>query len=82
MVNSPLNSMGINTAFARVPLPRIGTLPNVLHTDLKFQNQAIQCCLFHVRRSTAKLWGEKELHPFTRLRVVNETRAYTSTRYQ
>ena len=43
--NSPLNSMGIYTAFDRTLLPRIGDLPNV-HTDLKFQNQAIQCCLF------------------------------------
>ena len=45
-VNSPLNSMGIYTAFDRVPLSRIGDLPNGLHTDLKFQNQAMQCCLF------------------------------------
>ena len=45
--NSPLNSMGIYTTFDRVPLPRIGYLPNVLHTDLK--NQAIQCCLFEPR---------------------------------
>ena len=30
----------------------------------------------------AKLWGEKELHPFMQLRVVNEIRAYTiSTGY-
>ena len=46
MANSPLNSMEIYTAFDRAPLPRIGDLPNGLHTDLKFQNQAIQCCLF------------------------------------
>ena len=46
MANSPLNSMGIYTAFDRLPLPCIGDLPNGLHTDLKFQNQAIQCCLF------------------------------------
>ena len=26
----------------------------------------------------AKLWGEKELHPFKGLRVVIEIRAYTS----
>ena len=44
--NSPLNSMGIYTVFDRTPLPRIGDLPNDLHTDLKFQNQAIQWCLF------------------------------------
>ena len=48
MANSPLNSMGIYTVFDRAPLPRIGDLPNGLHTDLKFQNQA-QCCLFEPR---------------------------------
>ena len=48
MANSPLNSMGINTVFDRVSLPRIGALPNGLYTDLKFQNQAIQCCLFYI----------------------------------
>ena len=47
--NSPLNSMGIYTVFDRAPPPRIGSLPNGLHTDLKFQNQAIQCCLFEPR---------------------------------
>ena len=47
--NSPLNSMGIYTVFDRAPLPRIGDLPNGLHTDLKFQNQAIQCSLFEPR---------------------------------
>ena len=47
--NSPLNSMGIYTVFDRAPLPCIGDLPNGLHTDLKFQNQAIQCCLFEPR---------------------------------
>ena len=47
--NSPLNSMGIYTVFDRAPLPRIGDLPNDLNTDLKFQNQAIQCCLFEPR---------------------------------
>ena len=47
--NSPLNSMGIYTVFDRAPLPRIGDLPNGLHIDLKFQNQAIQCCLFEPR---------------------------------
>ena len=35
--NSPLNSMGIYTMFDRAPLPRIGDLPNGLHTDLKFR---------------------------------------------
>ena len=44
--NSPLNSIGIYTVFDHTPLPRIGDLPNGLHTDLKFENQAIQCCLF------------------------------------
>ena len=47
--NSPLNSMGIYTVFDRAPLPRTGDLPNGLHTDLKFQNQDIQCCLFDPR---------------------------------
>ena len=41
MANSPLNSMGIYTAYDRVPFPRMGDSPNKLHTDLKFQNQAI-----------------------------------------
>ena len=48
-VNSPLNSMGMYTVFDCAPLPRIWDLPNGLHTDLKFQNQAIQCCLFEPR---------------------------------
>ena len=47
--NSPLNSIGIYTVFDHTPLSRIGELPNVLHIDLKFQNQAIQCCLFEPR---------------------------------
>ena len=51
MANSPLNSMGIYTAFDRTPLPLIGDLPNGLHTNLKFQNQAIQCCLFEPREA-------------------------------
>ena len=42
-------SMGIYTVFDRAPLPRIGDVPNSLHTNLKFQNQAIQCCLFEPR---------------------------------
>ena len=46
VANSPLNSMGIYTVFDCALLSRIGDLPNGLHTDLKFQNQAIQCCLF------------------------------------
>ena len=45
----PSNSMGIYTAYDCAPLPRIGDLPNGLRTDLKFQNQAIQCCLFEPR---------------------------------
>ena len=40
---------GIYTVFDRAPLPHIWDLPNVLHTDLKFQNQAMQCCLFEPR---------------------------------
>ena len=32
--------------YDRAPLTYIGGLPNCLHTDLKFQNQAIGCCLF------------------------------------
>ena len=51
MANSPLNSMGIYTASDRAPLPRIGDSPNGLHTDLKFQNQAIQCHLFEPRET-------------------------------
>ena len=51
MANSPLNSMGIYTASNRAPLPRIGGSPNGLHTDLKFQIQAIQCCLFEPREA-------------------------------
>ena len=47
--NSPLNSMGIYTEFDHAPLPRIGHLPNGLYTDLKFQNQAIQCYLLEPR---------------------------------
>ena len=47
--NSPLNPMGIYTVFDRAPLPRIGDFPNGLHTNLKFKNQAIQCCLFEPR---------------------------------
>ena len=41
--------MGIYIAFDHASLPHIGNLPNGLHTDLKFQNQAIQCCLFKPR---------------------------------
>ena len=33
------------------PLQRIGDSPNGLHTDLKLQNQAIQCCLFEPREA-------------------------------
>ena len=47
--NSPFNSMGIYTMFDHTPLPHIGDLLNDLHTNLKFQNQAIQCCLFEPR---------------------------------
>ena len=51
MANSPLNSIGIYTTSDRVPLPRSGDYPNGLHTDRKFQNQAIQCCLFEPREA-------------------------------
>ena len=53
MVNSQLNSIGIYTytEYDRAPLPRFGDSPNGLHTDLKFQNQAIQCCLFEPREA-------------------------------
>ena len=50
MANSPLNSMGIYTAYDRAP-PRIGDYRNGLHNDMKFQNQAIQCCLFEPREA-------------------------------
>ena len=46
MANSLLKSMGIYTTYDRAPPRRIGDTPNGLHTDLKFQNQAIQCCFF------------------------------------
>ena len=51
MANSPLNSMGLYTMYDRTPLSRIGNSPNGLHTDLNFQNQAIQCCLFEPREA-------------------------------
>ena len=69
--NSPLNSMGIYTAFDRAPLPRIGDLPNSLHTDLKFQNQA-QCCLFEPR-------GVKYDRAVGRERGVHLSNVYTTT---
>ena len=61
MANSPLNSMGIYTASDRAPLPRIGDSPSALHTDLKFQNQAIQCCLFEPREAKygKAVWRER-----------------------
>ena len=51
MANSPLNSMRIYTASDRAPLPRIGDSPNGLHTNPKFQNEAILCCLFESREA-------------------------------
>ena len=51
VANSPLNSMRIYTPYDRAPLPRTGDSPNRVHTDLKFQNQAIQCCLFEPREA-------------------------------
>ena len=61
---SPLNSMGIYTVFDRTPLPYIGDVHNGLHTDLKFQNRAIQCCLFEPRRVKydRAMGRERELH--------------------
>ena len=70
--NSPLNSMGIQTVFDHTPLPRIRDLPNGLHTDLKFQNQAIQCCLFEPRgvKYNRAVWKESYIYlMFTRLRA-------------
>ena len=49
IANSPLNSIEIYTAYDRTPLPHIGDFPNYLHTDMKLQNQAIQCCLLDPR---------------------------------
>ena len=61
--NSPLNSMGIYTVFDRASLPRIGDLPNCLHTDLKFQNQTIQSCLLEPRGvKYDSAVGDRELH--------------------
>ena len=64
VVNSPLNSMRIYTVFDRTPLPRIGDSANGLHTDLKFQNQVIQCCLFEPRgvKYDRAVERERELH--------------------
>ena len=64
---SALNCMGIYTAFDCVPLSHVfGDSPNGLRTDLKFQNRLYYAvCSSHVRQSMAKLWGEKELNPFT-----------------
>ena len=45
----PRTARDLWTASDRAPLPRIGDSPNGLHTDLKFQNQAIQCDLFEPR---------------------------------
>ena len=62
--NSPLNSMGTYTVFDRAQLPRIGDLPKGLHIDLKFQNQAIQYCLFEPRgmKYDRAVGRERELH--------------------
>ena len=50
--------------FERTPLLRIGDLPNGLHTDLKFQNQALQCCLFEPlgMKYNRAVGTERELH--------------------
>ena len=61
--------MGIYTASDRAPLPRIGDSPNGLHTHLKFQNQAIQCCLFEPREAKyGKAVGHGERKSCIRLR--------------
>ena len=77
-VTSRLGCLGlIYTVFDRVPLPRIGDLPNGLHTDLKFQNQAIQCCLFEPRvvKYDRAVGRESELHLSN---VYATTRVYYS----
>ena len=55
---------GIYTVFDRAPRPRIGDLPNGLHTDLKLQNQAIKCYLFEPRvvKYDRAVGRERELH--------------------
>ena len=64
IANSPLNSMLIYTAFDCAPLPHIGDLPNGLHTDIKFQNQPIQCCLFEPREAKyGKVVGRERAAP-------------------
>ena len=46
MANSPLEyTLRVTMRRFRV----LGSPHNGLHTDLKFQNQAIQCCLFEPR---------------------------------
>ena len=62
--------------FDRAPLQRIGDLPNGLHTDLKFQNQAIQCSLLESRGvKYDRAVGERELHLSS---VYATTRVYYS----
>ena len=75
--NSPLNSTGIYTMFDSAPLPHIGDLPNGLHTNLKFHNQAIQCCLFEPRGAKygKAVKRERELHLSS---VYATTRVYYS----
>ena len=63
MVNSPLNSMGIYTAYDRALFPHIGDSHNSLHTDLKFQNQALQCCLFEQREAKYSKAVGREIAP-------------------
>ena len=82
MVNSPLNSMGIYTVYDHALLLRTGDSPNGLHTDLKFRNHALQCCLFEPREAKyGKAVGRERATSFTRLLVVTETHTYTSTGY-
>ena len=62
--------------FDHVALSRIGDLPNGLHTDLKFQNQAIQCCLLEPRgvKYDRAVGRESYIYlMFTRLRACINT---------
>ena len=56
-------SMGARELF---PIPLLyylwWDLPNGLHTDLKFQNQAIQCCLLEPRGMEYDRAVGRELH--------------------
>ena len=71
--NSLLNSMGIYTVFDRTPLTCIRDSPNGLHTDLKFQSKAIQCCLFEP-------CGVKYDRAVGRERALHLSNVYATTR--